>query len=84
MTAEIENLVLEQLRAIRATQAEHGERLAHIDLQLSAMGQQLAGLTNAVYGGKADLDALRRRVVLSQPRKRSDDNSPDPNSIGGP
>ena len=34
MTADIENLVLEHLRAIRATLGEHGERLSHIEVQL--------------------------------------------------
>jgi hypothetical protein len=47
MTADIENRVLEHLRAIRATQADHGERLAQIEIQLSAMGQQLGALTTA-------------------------------------
>lgn len=62
MTAEIESLVLEHLRAIRTTQAEHSERLTQIEVQLSAMGQQLGALTTAVYSGKSDLDSLKRRV----------------------
>jgi polyhydroxyalkanoate synthesis regulator phasin len=62
MTENVENLVLEQLRAIRATQTEHGNRLIQIELQLSAMGQQLGGLTTAVYSGKSELDELRNRV----------------------
>jgi hypothetical protein len=62
MTAELESLVLEHLRAIRATQTEHGARLTQIDVHLSAMGQQLAGMTTAVYAGKSDVDDLRRRV----------------------
>ncbi|MBK5964013.1 hypothetical protein CCR95_07905 [Thiocystis minor] len=62
MTENVENLVLEQLRAIRTTQIEHGNRLVQIELQLSAMGQQLGGLTTAVYSGKSDLDELRNRV----------------------
>lgn len=62
MTADIESLVLEHLRAIRATQADHGDELAAIRLELSAMGQQLAGLTTAVYSGKSELDSLKRRV----------------------
>ncbi|MCF7996844.1 MAG: hypothetical protein K9L32_13060 [Chromatiaceae bacterium] len=53
MTDSVENLVLEQLRAIRATQTEHGNGLIQIELQLSAMGQQLGGLTTAVYSGKS-------------------------------
>lgn len=62
MTAEIESLVLEHLRAIRATQTDHGERLASIELNLAMLGQQVGGLTTAVYSGKSDLDALRCRV----------------------
>ena len=60
--AEPDNLILEHLRAIRATQAEHTDRLNRIELQLAAQGQQIGGLTTAVYGGHADLDALRRRI----------------------
>ena len=62
MTADTENLVLEHLRAIRATLGEHGNELAGIRLEISAMGQQLAGLTAAVYSGKSELDSLKRRV----------------------
>lgn len=54
MTADIENLVLEHLRAIRAKQDEHSEELAAIRVEISAMGQQLAGLTTAVYSGKKE------------------------------
>jgi hypothetical protein len=46
---ESESLMLEHLRAIRATQAEHTERLNRIELQLAAQGQQLGALTTAVY-----------------------------------
>ena len=62
MTADIESLVLEHLRAIRATQADHGERLTQIEVQMSAMGQQLGALTTAVYGGKSEMDNVKRRV----------------------
>jgi chromosome segregation ATPase len=62
MTADTENLVLEHLRAIRATLGEHSDELAGIRLEISAMGQQLAGLTAAVYSGKSELDSLKRRV----------------------
>jgi hypothetical protein len=62
MTAEIENLVLEQLRAIRADIADLKREVTGNSVQLSAMGQQLAGLTAAVYGGKGDVDELKRRV----------------------
>ena len=59
---ELTSLTLEHLRAIRAKQDEQGNELAVIRLELSAIGQQLAGLTTAVYSGKSELDDLRRRV----------------------
>jgi hypothetical protein len=62
MTADIESLVLEHLRAIRATQTDHGERLTSIELNLATLGQQVGALTTAVYSGKSDLEGLRRRV----------------------
>ncbi len=68
MTADIENLVLEHLRAIRADMADVKLRVTQIDVQLSAMGQQLAGLTSAVYSGKSDMDDLRRRIERLEKR----------------
>lgn len=59
---ELASVTLEHLRAIRAKQDEHSDRLSNIEVQLSAMGQQIAGLTTAVYSGKSDLDSLKRRV----------------------
>jgi len=75
MTENVENLVLEHLRAIRATQAEHSEALASIRLELSAMGQQLGALTTSVYSGKSDLDSLRRRVERIERRLELTDAS---------
>lgn len=49
MTADIESLVLERLRAIRADIADIKREVTANSVQLSAMGQQLAGLTAAVY-----------------------------------
>ena len=62
MTAEIENLVLEHLRAIRADIADIKREVTANSPQLSAMGQQLAGLTTAVYGSKLDVDDIKRRL----------------------
>ncbi len=62
MTAEIESLVLEHLRAIRADVADIKDRLAQVELNLSAIGQQVGALTTAVYSGRSDVDSLRRRV----------------------
>jgi hypothetical protein len=62
MTADIENLVLEHLRAIRADIGDLKDRMTGVEVQLSALGQQVAGLTTAVYSGKSDIDNLRRRI----------------------
>jgi len=42
MTAEIDNLVLEHLRAIRTLLTQHGERLDRIDLRLAVIEQYQA------------------------------------------
>lgn len=75
MTADTENLVLEHLRAIRATLGEHSNELAGIRLEISAMGQQLAGLTVAVYSGKSELDSLKRRVERIERRLELNDTN---------
>lgn len=62
MTAEIENLVLEHLRAIRADVADIKDRLARVEVNLSTLGQQVGALTTAVYSGKSELDGFRRRI----------------------
>jgi septal ring factor EnvC (AmiA/AmiB activator) len=74
MTADIESLVLEHLRAIRATLADHSEQLAQLNVQISAMGQQLGALTTAIYGGKSDLDNLKRRVERIERRLELSDS----------
>ena len=71
---ELASVTLEHLRAIRATQADHGDELAAIRLELSAMGQQLAGLTTAVYSGKSELDNLKRRVERIERRLELSDS----------
>ena len=60
MTAEIESLVLEHLRAIRADVADIKERMWQVEVNLSTLGQQVGALTTAVYSGKSDVDGLRR------------------------
>jgi hypothetical protein len=66
MTAEIEKLVLEHLRAIRADIADIKREVTANSLQLSAMGQQLAGLTAASYGSSSDVVAIRHRLGPSE------------------
>mgnify|MGYP003375728742 FL=1 len=62
MTAEIDSLVLEHLRAIRADIADLKREVSGNSIQLSALGQQVAGLSVAVYGGKSDMDEVKRRI----------------------
>jgi predicted nucleic acid-binding Zn-ribbon protein len=62
MTADIENLVLEHLRAIRTDVADVKDRLGRVELGLSTLGQQMGALTTAVYSGRSELDDFRRRI----------------------
>jgi hypothetical protein len=62
LTAEIDSLVLEHLRAIRADIADLKREVSGNSIQLSALGQQVAGLSVAVYGGKSDMDEVKRRI----------------------
>lgn len=63
MTAdELASLTLEHLRAIRADMGELKARMTGVEIQLSAMGQQLAGLTTAVYSGRSEMDGFRQRL----------------------
>ena len=60
--ANINSLVLEQLRAIRATQADHTEALNTIRLEMASMGQQLGALTTSVYSGKSEMEGMKQRI----------------------
>ena len=62
MTAEIDSLVLEHLRHIRADITDLKREVASNTIQLSAIGQQLGALTTAVYGGRSDIDDVKRRI----------------------
>lgn len=74
MTAEIENLVLEHLRAIRADVGDVKERLGHVELNLATLGQQVGALTTAVYSGKSEIETLRRRIERIERRLELADN----------
>ncbi|WPL17932.1 hypothetical protein Thiowin_02975 [Thiorhodovibrio winogradskyi] len=63
-----ENLVLEHLRLIRADLAELKKETASNSLQISAMGQQFAGLTSAVYGTKSDMEDIKQRLARIERR----------------
>ncbi|MBK1618871.1 hypothetical protein CKO42_10590 [Lamprobacter modestohalophilus] len=58
MAENIDSLVLEHLRAIRADIADLKREVAGNSIQIAAMGQQLAGLTTAVYSSKGDVDGV--------------------------
>ena len=62
MTADMENLVPEHLRAIQTDVADVNERLGRVELGLSTLGQQLGALTTAVYSERSELDDVRRRI----------------------
>ena len=62
MTDNVENLVLELLRSIRADIADLKRDVIGNTVQIAALGQQVAGLSVAVYGGKSDLEDVKRRI----------------------
>lgn len=62
MTAEIESLVLEHLRAIRATQDHHSERLDRIEIRLSAIEQTLGSLYALSGSDRETVQSLTKRV----------------------
>lgn len=62
MADDTDNLILEHLRAIRATQAEHGERLNRIELRLAAVEQTLGSLYALSGSDRESLTSLTRRV----------------------
>jgi predicted nucleic acid-binding Zn-ribbon protein len=68
LAADIENLMLEHLRAIRTDVADVKERLSRVELGLSTLGQQVGALTTAVYSGRSELDDFRRRIERIESR----------------
>lgn len=59
---EVENLVMEHLRALRKEVAEIKDGLASARLEIIAIGQQVAGLTTAVYAGHDRFHVLEQRI----------------------
>lgn len=68
MTDADQSLMLEILKRIQADIADMKHDLTGIRVELGAMGQQLGALTTAVYSGKSDVDALRRRIERIEQR----------------
>jgi hypothetical protein len=62
MANDVDTLVLEQLRAIRADIAELKRHAESTNVQLASMGLQIGALTTAVYGGRSDIEEPRRRL----------------------
>ena len=63
MAENVENLVLEYLRAMRADLADIKREVTNNSLQIAALGQQVAGLTTAVYGGKSEIEEIKQRMA---------------------
>ena len=59
-----ENLVLEHLRAIRATQDRHGEALLEIKERLGFIEQQYASISRRVDRIDERLDRVEKRLGL--------------------
>ncbi|MEZ5582640.1 MAG: hypothetical protein R3F37_07630 [Candidatus Competibacteraceae bacterium] len=82
MTDETENLVLEHLRAIRAKQDDHGERLGRIESRLSSLETTVAGMRRDLahmYGdtveGHTRMDQLTSRIERIERRLDLRDDS---------
>ncbi|MGH8577125.1 MAG: hypothetical protein ACREXX_13870 [Gammaproteobacteria bacterium] len=70
--AKTENLVLEHLRLIRKELTELKEGRTGLQVEITTLGQQVAGLATAVYAGhdrfraiEARIERLERRLDLT-------------------
>jgi chromosome segregation ATPase len=68
MADDIANLMLEMLRAVRATQDAHSSRFDRLDLRLAAIEAHMAGFQFQEVHQNAEMDDLRAR--LSRIEKR--------------
>jgi hypothetical protein len=62
MSDERTNLVFNMLRAIRATQDEHGQKLDEVITRLSALERDFAGMKMDFAGMHVRLDNISRRL----------------------
>jgi uncharacterized coiled-coil DUF342 family protein len=62
MTEEPHNLILEQLRAIRAEQAETSHKIGALAESMVSMRKQIAALGGEVDKLRGEMDALRGEV----------------------
>ena len=75
MTDNVENLVLEHLRAIRSTLSEQGDRLNRIELRLSAIEQTLGSLYALSGSDRETINAVIRRIERIERRLELSDHS---------
>ena len=76
MSADIESLVLEHLRAIRSTLDNHGERLDRIDLRLSVIEQTIGSLYALSASDRDTLQGVIKRVERIERRLELTDATP--------
>ena len=62
MTDETANLVLEHLRAIRATLDHHSRQFADIQLRLTGIEQHMAGFQISEVRQNSELDRVKERL----------------------
>lgn len=62
MTENVENLVLEHLRAIRATLEKQGERLDRIEIRMGSLEQYQALFHTDLVAANVRLDQIAQRV----------------------
>ena len=62
MAKDMDNLVLEHLRAIRGTLNDHGERLNRIELRLSTIEQTLGSLYALAGSDRETMISVVRRI----------------------
>ena len=75
MTENIENLILEHLRAIRNTLDDHGDRLNRIELRLSTIEQTVGSLYALSGSDRETMNAIIRRVERIERRLELSDHS---------
>jgi len=68
MTDEIENLILEQLRAIRGILDQHSERLAMLVQRVGAIERDFAGLRTDFATMSLRVDHLEARLIRIENR----------------
>jgi len=73
MTADVESLVLEHLRAMRADMTDVRERLGRVELRLSAIEQTLGSLYALSGSDRETVQALARRVERLERRAELSD-----------